>query len=145
MAVQAPHKKKPGYQVDRTPAPHIEAKTGGEGYAEANYSGPSSLSMPDLSQGTSRLAQNLRESVDDPVMDQILKSGVAGRGDQIPADGSVQERAVSDVGYRPTHGAVRQQQDLSTIGKPNLPAALDKSGVHDDSGSRRDQAVKRTQ
>ena len=36
MAIQPPHKKQPGAQILRTPAPKQDLKTGGESYGQAN-------------------------------------------------------------------------------------------------------------
>lgn len=74
------------------------------------------------------LAQNLR--VTDPTRDQVLTKGTAGRGDVIPADavvgsvlahdlpadGSLQRRVVSDASYPLAHGMTRQQDPQAAIG-----------------------------
>jgi hypothetical protein len=74
----------------------------------------------------SLLGQNLRDSVDDPAMDQVLKSGTAGRDDSIPADGEdFQTRSVSDQSYPVAAGGsmVRQQNPDKIFGKATLPAS----------------------
>ena len=138
--------KKRGYQVVRTPAPdevsRIRSPQGGDAYGQNSGAGNPSSLPPGKGGAQSLLGQNMRDSVDDPVMDQILRVGVAGRGDSIPADDSVQERPVSDRGYSPTFGAKRQQADLSTIGRPSLPATTTPGAS--DADQRRQMALKRT-
>jgi hypothetical protein len=74
------------------------------------------------------LAQNLR--VTDPTSDKVLSDGTSGRGDvlpagavvgslsakDLPADGSLQRRVVSDVSYPLAHGMTRQQDPQAAIG-----------------------------
>jgi hypothetical protein len=129
MAVQA-HGKKPGAQILRTPAPdevtRIRSPKGGEGYGQ-NAPQASSIA-PGKGGPQSLLGQNMRESVDDPVADEILAHGIAGRGDNIPADGDDDQlRNVSAEMYPPTHGAVRQQDPDFFKAKPPLPASTSDS------------------
>jgi hypothetical protein len=111
MAVQA-HGKKPGLQVVRTPAPKQDLKTGGEDYGEANAPDTPSSVPPGVGGPMTKLGQNLRDSVDDDVIGQVIAGGIAGRGDKIPADGSDQLREVSAESYPAAHG----------MKSPNLPA-----------------------
>ncbi len=137
------NKKPPGAKILRTPAPKIEAKTGGEGYGEANYSGPSSLPMADLSQGTSKLAQNLLQSGHDDgqgVLEKVI-SGVLRADNAGPV--SDEKRTIKADAYPTSFGHKRQQADLASIGRADLPKST-KVGP-DDSDQRRAMAVKRTQ
>jgi hypothetical protein len=120
MAVQA-HGKKPGAQINRTPAPKLDRQHGGLDYGEANaYQSVSSL-PPKVGGPQTILGKNLRESVDDPVADEVLARGVAARGDQISADGDdLQLRTVSAEMYPPSHSMKRQQVDLADVGKNAL-------------------------
>jgi hypothetical protein len=120
------HKKPKGHQVIRTPAPDEEN-------ARVQNYGGSSL-PPGQGGPLTLLGRNLRDSVEDPARDKILSQGSAGRGDEIPADdgdlaklrtfnaedlpadGSMQRRTVSDTSYPPTHGAVRQQDPSAAFG-----------------------------
>jgi len=124
MAVQ--HGKPAPHQVNRTPSPDvvssIRSTSGQSGYGQsASPLGNSKVSLPPGVGGPqSLLGKNLRESVDDPAMDQVLKSGTAGRDDSIPADDGLQRRSVSDVSYPLAHGAVRQQNsDFLKSKKPS--------------------------
>lgn len=128
MAVQA-HGKKPGAQINRTPAPdevtNIRSPKGGNSYGQNSGEGNS----PSLGIGKggpqTLLGQNLRESVDDPLADMILSKGVAGRGDNIPVDGDDDQlRTVSAEMYPAAHGMVRQQNPDLVFGKAALPAGL---------------------
>lgn len=123
MAVQA-HGKKPGAQINRTPAPKLDRQHGGLDYGEANAYQSVAALPPGVGGPQTVLGKNLRESVDDPVADEVLAHGVAGRGDSIPADGDdLQTRNVSAEMYPPTHGAVRQQDPDFFKAKPSLPAS----------------------
>jgi hypothetical protein len=140
MAIQA-HGKKPGAQINRTPAPKLDRQHGGLDYGEANaYQSvaalPSGVGGPQTI-----LGKNLRDSVDDPVFDQILKSGVAGRDDSIPADGDLQTRVVSDQSYAPSFG-MKRQQNPDALKTAKLPATT--GGTSSDYAQRRNAAVKRT-
>jgi hypothetical protein len=123
MAVQA-HGKKPGAQINRTPAPKLDRQHGGLDYGEANAYQSVAALPPGKGGPQTVLGQNLRESVDDPVADEVLAHGVSGRGDSIPADGDdLQLRNVSAEMYPPTHGAKRQQDPDFFKAKPSLPAS----------------------
>jgi hypothetical protein len=116
-------------QINRTPAPKQDLKTGGESYGQSNdIDTPASL-PPGVGGPQSKLGQNLRESVNDPVADQILSQGVAGRGDFVPTDGSDQLRPVSAEPYTPSHSMRRQQADYGTVGKASLPSKLGASAA----------------
>jgi hypothetical protein len=125
MAVQA-HKGQRPAQINRTPAPDevttIRSPRGGQG---AGQNAPQPSVIPVGKGGPQTiLGQNLRESVDDPTADAVLKFGTAGRPDQIPADGEdLQLRSVSAKMYPPTHGAARQQDPNFFKAKPSLPAS----------------------
>jgi hypothetical protein len=126
MSIQPPHKPQPGAQINRTPAPKLTTRTGGQDYGEANSSAPSSL-PPGVGGPQSILGQNMRDSVDDPVLAEVMAKGIAGRGDSIPADNKDQLRQVSAEMLAPTHGAVRQQDPNFFAKKSNLPASLSDS------------------
>jgi len=126
MAVQA-HGKKPGAQILRTPAPdevtNIRSPKGGTSYGQNSSEGNPSSIPPGKGGPQSLLGQNLRQSVDDPVADTVLARGVAGRGDNIPADGDDDQlRTVSNKMYPPAHGMVRQQNPDAVFGKSSLPS-----------------------
>ena len=76
MAIQPPHVKKPGYQVVRTPAPdevtRVRDPQGGDAYGQNSGAGNPSSLPPGKGGAQSLLGQNMRDSVDDPVMEQIL-------------------------------------------------------------------------
>lgn len=123
MAYQI-NKRAPGAQILRTPAPDVVSSirnTSGEsGYGQsASPLGNATVTLPPGKGGPqSLLGQNLRESVDDPVADAVLAKGIAGRDDQIPADGpDDQLRSISAKMYPPAHGAVRQQDPDRVFGK----------------------------
>lgn len=124
MAYQHADNRK-GAQINRTPAPdevtQIRAPRGGNGYGQNT---PQPSSVPPGKAVESILATNLRESQADAedVLSQIIAKGVAGRGDEIPADGSLQQRAISAQSYPLAHGMKRQQMDYHKIGVRDLPA-----------------------
>jgi hypothetical protein len=116
------HQKPKGGEIIRTPAPDADPRV-------QNY-GASSL-VPGKGGPLTALGRNLEDSIDDPARDKILAQGTAGRGDEIsadlselksfdasdlPADGSLQRRTVSDTAYPSTHGAVRQQDPQKAFG-----------------------------
>ncbi len=141
MAIQPPHKKQPGAQILRTPAPKQDLKTGGESYGQANAVDSVAALPPGVGGPQTILGKNLRDSVDDPVFDQILKSGVAGRDDSIPADDNLQTRVVSDQSYAPSFG-MKRQQNPDALKTAKLPATT--GGTSSDYAQRRNAAVKRT-
>lgn len=115
MAVQPNDKRrKPGAQILRTPAPdevtHIRNPQGGESFGQ-NAPQPSSVAPGKAVE--SALGSNLRQSqvadTDEDVLSQVIAGGVAGRGDQVPADGNDQLRPVSAKMLAPAHGMKRQQ------------------------------------
>jgi len=124
-------KKPKGLQINRTPAPKLDLKNGGEDYGQANAPDTPSSVPPGVGGPQTKLGQNLRESVDDPVFDQVLSKGVAGRGDFAPADDNDQLRPVSAESYSPSHSMKRQQVDYADIGKNALPSKLGASAAPD--------------
>lgn len=114
MAYQHADKRK-GAPINRTPAPdevsQIRSPQGGTGYGQ-NAPQPSSVAPGKAVE--SALGANLRQSQDDGegVLQQVIEKGVAGRGDQVPADGDLQTRDVSAESYPAAHG----------MKSPNLPA-----------------------
>jgi hypothetical protein len=128
MAIQPPHVKKPGMQILRTPAPDtvtdIRSSRGGSAYGQSGGHNPSSIA-PGQGGPQSLLGQNMRQSVDDPAMDQVLAKGSAGRDDQIPSDSEdFQLRPISDRSYPLAHGMARQQNPDAVFGKARtLPEA----------------------
>ncbi len=127
MAYQHMDKRR-GAPINRTPAPDevtaIRSPKGGTSYGQ-NTPQPSSVAPGKAVQ--SDLASNLRDSQADSedVLSQIIEKGVAGRGDDIPADGNDQLRPVSNKMYPAAHGHVRQQNPDLVFGnaKPSLPAS----------------------
>jgi hypothetical protein len=130
MAVQT-HKGQRPAQINRTPAPKLDLKNGGLDYGEAqDISTPSSVAPSVTVQ--SKLAQNLRESVDDDgVLAQVIAQGVAGHADNVPADDNTQQRKVDATAYPAAHGLTRQQADYADIGKNSLPKTLGASAAAD--------------
>jgi hypothetical protein len=110
LAYQHADKRK-GAQVLRTPAPveQLDRQHGQGGYGQAGDTTPSSI--PPGTALNSLLAANLRESQADSedVLSQVIAKGVAGRGDDIPADGNGQLRAISPEMYPTAFGMKRQQ------------------------------------
>lgn len=113
MAVQ-PNNRKPEQnptagKVVRTPAPdlvdHIRGPSGNDGYG---LNGPQNRSWCAPGHAVeSPLATNLRESQTDSedVLSKVIAGGVAGRDDNIPADGvDWQRRKIDDTAYPPAHG-----------------------------------------
>ena len=130
MAIQPPHKKQPGAQINRTPAPKQDLKTGGEDYGQANAVDSVAALPPGAGGPQTKLGKNLRDSVDDPVIDEVLAHGIAGRGDQIPADGDLQLREVSSQMYPASYGHTRQQ-DPDALKTAALPAKCGASAAPD--------------
>lgn len=111
-------------QINRTPAPKQDLKTGGESYGQANdVDTPASL-PPSVGGPQTALGKNLLDSVSDDVFQSVLTKGVAGRGDFAPVDGNDQLRPVSAEFYPPSHSMKRQQADYGSIGKTVLPTTL---------------------
>lgn len=123
-------KKRP-VQILRTPAPRLDLKNGGEDYGEANAPDTPASIPPGVGGPQSKLGQNLRDSVDDDVLPQVIAKGTAGRGDQLPSDDNVQQRAISATPYEPSHGLKRQQVNLADVGKNSLPKTLGASAAPD--------------
>jgi len=111
MAYQHMDKRK-GASINRTPAPdeltQIRSPRGGTSYGQ-NTPQPSSVAPGKAVQ--SDLASNLRDSQGDSedVLSQVIEKGVAGRADDVPADGNDQLRTVSNKMLPPAHGMKRQQ------------------------------------
>ncbi len=105
MAIQPPHKRAPGYQLVKTPAPKQDLKNGGLDYGESNAVGSVSSVPPAVGGPQSALGKNLRSSVDDPVADAILSKGVS----LVVASDDDQLRTVSNKMLPPAHGMKRQQ------------------------------------
>jgi hypothetical protein len=102
MAIQH-GEKSPTAGAVKTPAPSaMQPRSGGQGYGEASYNGPSSL-PPGQGGPQSTLAKNLKDSVTDPLLDRIISKGTAKSGDAVDLQ-SPQTRTVSDHGYPAAHG-----------------------------------------
>lgn len=130
MAVQTRKGQRPA-QINRTPAPKLDLKNGGLDYGEAQDLNTPASVPPGVGGPQSKLGQNLRDSVDDPVLAQVIAQGVAGRPDQVPADGNTQQRTVSATPYEASHGLRRQQADYNTIGRNSLPKTPGASAAPD--------------
>ena len=98
--------KKTGAIILRTPAPDAISNIRHPGVAGPGMNGPQPSSIPAGAASRSVLGQNLMESSDDGqgVLQKVIESGVAGRDDRIPADGSLQQRAVSNTPLPTTFG-----------------------------------------
>ena len=124
MAYQGSKKQK-GAPINRTPAPdevsQIRAPQGGSGYGQ-NAPQPSSVAPGKAIE--SALGANLRQSQDDGegVLQQVIEKGVAGRGDQVPADGDLQTREVSAESLPAAHGMKSPNLKAGEYG--TLPAKL---------------------
>jgi hypothetical protein len=128
MAVNI-NKKAPAAKINRTPAPKITRNSGGTTYGQANDVNTPSSVTPNNPAVISELGLNLRSSVDDPVIAEVLAHGTSGRGDQIPADGDDDQlRPVSAESYPAAHGMVRQQNPDFFAKKTALPATTSKDG-----------------
>jgi hypothetical protein len=121
MAYQSDPKKKTGAKILRTPAPDIVdsiRSSAGLGYGQ---NGPQNrvFSNP----GTRTISPLAANTEDLDVLQTIIKSGVAGRGDSIPVDGDTQLRKLELSNTPAAHGMSRQQCDLADIPK-SLPTKL---------------------
>ena len=107
-----------------TAGPDIVSKErgglGGAAYGENHYTGPSSAPMNAIPQ--SPMGAALKVS-DDGVLAALVAGGSA-KNKTGDLQGSPQTRPVDASPFAPTHGAVRQQADYSSIGRPTLPASL---------------------
>ena len=111
MARQVISDPKP-FPVNRTPAPKLDTKHGGESYGQANDV-DTSPSVPPGARVITELAKNLEESVSDPVKDRIIagathnnRSGFAAdimQGEAADKAGS-QTRHVSAQAFPDAHG-----------------------------------------
>jgi len=132
MAVQT-HKRK-GAPINKTPAPdeisEIRHPRGGQYGAYNPEANPSSIAPGKAVE--SALGSNLRQSqsadAEDDVLSQVIAQGVAGRGDNIPADDDYNDaggqlRRVSDTMY-PVSPGMKRQQDPNFFQKKSgaLPA-----------------------
>ena len=105
---------------------HHPQSTGGAAYGQNSPVGNPSSIAPGQGGPQSLLGKKLRESVDDPAADMVLAHGVAGRGDQIPADDDYNDaggqlRLVSDKMLPAAHGQTRQQDPEKVFGKAKPP------------------------
>jgi hypothetical protein len=118
MAFQHMDKRK-GAQIVKTQAPDEISNIRRPGAFSPGTNGPQVSSVAPGVASESLLAQNLRQSQADSedVLTTIIKQGVAGRGDSIPADGNLQLRSVSADMYPASHGAIRQQDPAAVFGK----------------------------
>jgi hypothetical protein len=80
----------------KTPAPKLGRNSGGQSYGQASDTTPSSV--PPGQAVTSELGQNLRSSVDDPVLADVQAGGVKSQDDNF------QTRTVDATPYPPAHG-----------------------------------------
>ena len=124
--------------VISTPRAGVQAFYGMPGGHNPSSIGPGETLMAPLS-------ANHKSSSDDGegVLDMVIAKGIAGRGDNFPADDSDRLRPMSDVSYAPSFGMKRQQADLDSIGRADLPKSIEDGAS--DAQSRRDAAVKRVQ
>jgi len=120
MAYQSDPKKKTGAKILRTPAPDIvdHPRAGGGGYGQ---NGPQNrvFSNP----GTRTISPLAANTEDLDVLQTIIKSGVAGRGDNVPVDCSDQMRKLELSDTPAAHGMARQQCSIDDIPK-SLPTRL---------------------
>ena len=119
MAFQHVDKRK-GAQIVKTQSPDEISNVRRPGAFSPGANGPQPSSVAPGVASESLLAQNLRQSQADSedVLTTIIKQGVAGRGDTVPADGDdLQLRSASADMYPTTHGAVRQQNPAAVFSK----------------------------
>ena len=93
---------------------------GGAAYGENHWTGRHSTTMDKVPQ--SPMAAALKVS-DDGVLAGLVAGGSA-KNKTGDLQGSPQTRPVDASSFAPTHGAVRQQADLNSIGRPALPQSL---------------------
>jgi hypothetical protein len=77
----------------------------------------------------SDLGKSIRAAVDDPVMDRLLSRSLADAkagGNEV----DLQSPQTRDIGrdFPPAHSAMKRQQvDINDIGRPKLPASIDRT------------------
>lgn len=137
MAIQI-GKKPDGYKINRTPAPKLDRqKDAPTSYGQSGFSQPSS-DMPDKPATMSLLARNLLESGQQTgerdetgnvnVLEKVIAGGLRGSRTDGISGLSDEERTVKADSYPLTPGAnKRQQMDINDIGRPKLPASIDKT------------------
>ena len=113
MAIQHGGKSPTAGSV-KTPAPSAQARTGGVGYGESSYSGPSSLPPGASGKAQTTLGKNMADSRQDPLLDSIIAKGTAKSG--VDLAGSPQTRSVSNHGLPPAHGHRHRSADDSSPG-----------------------------
>jgi hypothetical protein len=119
MAVQP--KKQSGAKILRTPAPDIVDAIRSSAGAGYGMNGPQNRVFSNPGTRTvSPLGSNM-EDLD--VLQTIIKSGIAGRGDKVPVDCSDQMRELELSKMPASHGMSRQQCDLADIPK-SLPTRI---------------------
>jgi hypothetical protein len=119
MAVQPG--KKQGAKILRTPAPDIVDNPRAGSGAGYGMNGPQNRVFSNPGSRTiSPLAANT-EDLD--VLQTIIKSGVAGRGDNVPVDNNDPMRTLELCDTPAAHGMSRQQMSINDIPK-SLPTKL---------------------
>ncbi|HUZ34022.1 MAG TPA: hypothetical protein VMV19_18225 [Xanthobacteraceae bacterium] len=127
MAIQSGKKNAP-FKVNKTPPPKVLAKSGGEGYGQAQYSGASS-DVPGAAT-MSEMAANMKSSVDDDgVLDAVIAKGTskstAGFAAEVDGETSDQLRAISDKNVPNAHGMTSQTDGADNIGRNSIiPAKI---------------------
>jgi hypothetical protein len=118
--------RKPGAQINRTPAPDEITNIRKPGMFSPGTNGPQPSAINPGQASESLLAQNLRQSqvadTEEDVLSEIIRSGTAGRGDDRPEKDDA-FRTISAAPYPAAHGMVRQQNpSILSTGKPALPS-----------------------
>jgi hypothetical protein len=92
-------------KILRTPAPDEITNVRHPSAAGPGMNGPHPSFVAPGQASESVLGQNLRQSSDpEDLLGNVIRSGVSGRDDRVPADGNTQTRSVSDTPYPTTFG-----------------------------------------
>jgi hypothetical protein len=103
MAFQQQNGKPAPARINRTAAPTLDAKHGGDQYGQAQDTSPASIPAGTMKESV--LGANMRQSSDpEDLLGQIQRAGVSGRDDRVPADGNQQTRTVSAEPYKTSWG-----------------------------------------
>jgi hypothetical protein len=117
MAIQS---KRPGDNTTagpiKTPAPRVQTRSGGTSYGQAQDQSPSSL--PPGAATISEMGANLKSSVNDPVLDQVIAKGTSKSavGYKTDSTGIVSDQLRKIADGIPTHPHMR---DANSGGAPS--------------------------
>lgn len=103
------------------PGPNLREKDPGGQYGMNHWTGGSSAQINAVTQ--SPMAKAIAAPKGDPALSALVSKGSA-KSKAGDLQGSPQTRPINTSPFAPVHGAVRQQADLNSIGRPTLPASL---------------------